>query len=52
MIQALVVEALVPIANTGRFERLEAEPILRMVDRACAKFQKAGDEIVRLASSR
>lgn len=50
MIQALVVEALVPIAHTGRFERLEAEPILRMVDRACAKFQVAGDELVRLAS--
>lgn len=49
MIQALIVEAIVPIVHTGRFERLEAGPILRMVDRACEKFRLAADKLVELA---
>lgn len=50
MIEALIVEAAVPIAATGSFAGLAATPFLRMVDAKAAWLQQHADRLVSLVS--
>lgn len=49
MIEALIAEAVVPIAATGHFGRLEGAPFLQMVRRKVQWIQKSADQLVELA---
>jgi hypothetical protein len=49
MIESLVVEALVPIAATGRFDSLDAGPVLRMVERASIGIAQNADRLATLS---
>ncbi len=46
MIEALVIEALIPIATTGRFARLDGASFLVMVDRKLAWLAPRADRLV------
>lgn len=48
MIEALVAEAVFPIAQTGRFSRFDGLAFLKMVQRKIAWVTKHADELVRL----
>jgi len=50
MIEALIAEAALPIAATGKFGRFDAAPILRMVERKVRWLQSHGERIARLVS--
>lgn len=50
MIEALIAEAALPIAATGKFGRYDAAPFLRMVQRKVRWLQSHGDRIARLVS--
>ena len=49
MIEALVAEAVFPIAMTGHFGRVEGAPFLQMVRRKVQWIQKSVDQLVELA---
>lgn len=49
MIEALIAEAVFPIAATGHFGRLEGAPFLHMVRRKVQWMQKSADQLVELA---
>jgi Ser/Thr protein kinase RdoA (MazF antagonist) len=49
MIEALVAEAVFPIAATGHFGRLEGTSFLQMVRRKVQWMQKSADQLVELA---
>jgi homoserine kinase type II len=49
MIEALIAEAVFPIAATGHFGRLDGGPFLRMVRRKVQWVQKSVDRLVELA---
>ena len=51
MIEALIVEALVPIAATGRFDRFDAPPVLRSVLKAASSVAANADRLVSLAET-
>ncbi len=50
MIEAVIAEAAVPIAATGRFGRMEAGSFLRMVERKVRWLHAHSDKIARLVS--
>ncbi|HBS28934.1 MAG TPA: hypothetical protein DEB06_05675, partial [Phycisphaerales bacterium] len=50
MIEAIIAEAALPIAATGRFGRFDAPPILRMVQRKVRWLQSHGERIARLVA--
>ena len=50
MIEAVIAEAAVPIAATGRFGRMEAGSFLRMVERKVRWLHSHADKIARLVS--
>lgn len=50
MIEALIVEACVPIAQTGKFGKLDAKPVLGVVHRAAEGMARQADELVALAT--
>lgn len=50
MIEAVIAEAAVPIAATGRFGRMEAGSFLRMVERKVRWLHANADKIARLVS--
>lgn len=49
MIEALIVEAGVPIASTGKFGKLDAKPVLGVVHRAVEAIAQGAERIVALA---
>jgi homoserine kinase type II len=49
MIEALIAEAVFPIAATGNFGRMEGVTFLQMVQRKIAWIQKSADHLVELA---
>lgn len=49
MIEALIVEAVIPIANTGRFGKLKGRPVLEVVLRAAEALAASADKLVDLA---
>ena len=49
MIEALIAEAVFPIAATGHFGRVEGAPFLQMVRRKVQWMQKSVDQLVELA---
>jgi hypothetical protein len=51
MIEALIAEAVFPIAATGFFGRIEGLAFLGMVQRKIAWMQRSADRLVELASS-
>ncbi|HZZ43902.1 MAG TPA: phosphotransferase [Tepidisphaeraceae bacterium] len=51
MIEALVAEAVFPIAMTGHFGRVEGAPFLRMVKRKVQWMQKSVDQLIELAET-
>jgi len=50
MIEALIAEAVFPIAATGSFGRMEGQAFLQMVQRKISWMQKSADKLVELAS--
>lgn len=48
MIEALITEATLPIAATGRFGQIEGSTFLRMVDRKATWIAEAAEELIRL----
>lgn len=50
MIEALIVEAGVPIASTGKFGKLDAKPMLGVVQRAVQALAGGADKIVSIAA--
>lgn len=48
MIEALITEAVIPIAATGRFGQIEGSTFLRMVDRKATWIAEAASELIRL----
>ena len=50
MIEALIAEAVFPIAATGTFGRMEGLTFLQMVQRKIAWMQKSADRLIELAS--
>lgn len=50
MMEALIAEAALPIAATGKFGRFDAAPFLRMVQRKARWLQANADRIARLVS--
>ena len=49
MIEALIAEAVFPIAATGTFGRVDGLPFLQMVQRKVAWLQKSSDRLVEMA---
>jgi hypothetical protein len=49
MIEALIAEAVFPIAQTGTFGKVEGMPFLQMVQRKIGWIQKNYDRLVELA---
>ncbi len=49
MIEALIAEAVFPIAQTGSFGKVEGMPFLQMVQRKIGWIQKSYDQLVELA---
>jgi Ser/Thr protein kinase RdoA (MazF antagonist) len=49
MIEAMIAEAVIPIATTGHFGRLEGAPFLRMIQRKVEWVQKSVDRLIDLA---
>jgi Ser/Thr protein kinase RdoA (MazF antagonist) len=49
MIEALIAEAVFPIAQTGSFGKVEGMPFLQMVQRKISWIQKSYDQLVELA---
>jgi hypothetical protein len=49
MIEALIAEAVFPIAATGNFGRMEGVAFLQMVQRKIVWIQRAADHLVELA---
>jgi hypothetical protein len=50
MVEALIVEAGIPIASTGRFGKLEAKPVLGVVHRAVDTIVAEADRLATLAA--
>ena len=50
MIEALIVEAGVPIASTGKFGKLDARPVLGVVHRAVQALAGGADRVAAIAS--
>lgn len=48
MIEALITEAVIPIAATGRFGQIEGSTFLRMVDRKATWIAESAQELIRL----
>ena len=48
MIEALITEATLPIAATGRFGQIEGSTFLRMVERKATWIAEAAEELIRL----
>jgi Ser/Thr protein kinase RdoA (MazF antagonist) len=48
MIEALITEAAIPIAATGRFGQIEGSTFLRMVDRKSVWIAEAAEELIKL----
>ena len=51
MIEALIAEAVFPIAATGQFGRMEGLAFLQMVQRKVHWMQRSADRLVELAMS-
>ena len=51
MIEALIAEAVFPIAATGTFGRMEGLAFLQMVQRKITWMQHSADKLVELAAS-
>jgi hypothetical protein len=49
MIEALIAEAVFPIAATGSFGKVDGVPFLQMVQRKIAWLQKSYDHLVEVA---
>jgi hypothetical protein len=49
MIEALIAEAVFPVAATGSFGKVEGMPFLQMVQRKIHWLQKSYDRLVELA---
>jgi hypothetical protein len=52
MIEALIVEAGVPIATTGKFGKLDAKPVVGVVHRAVEAMAAGAERLVGLAGGR
>jgi Ser/Thr protein kinase RdoA (MazF antagonist) len=50
MIEALIAEAVFPIAEKGKFGRLDGIPFLEMVQRKIVWLQRSADKLIKLAS--
>jgi hypothetical protein len=49
MIEALIAEAVFPIAATGSFGKMEGQPFLRMVQRKTQWLKNKSDHLVQMA---